>query len=551
MNFRIKRYLIFFITMVLIFSLGGCTQATEFFQYQVDPEKPSETVEKGILSIDRISTLNPVTSKDRDVYYLNKLLYRSLFQLDETLKAREDLVRSFQLDEGSRTLTLELKEDARWADGSPIRPEDVQFTIEAYKRASYTGQTLYQTQVAPIIQVRIQGESVMIRYGRENEFSLEDLTFPILNQKSFRDINQALKADIGMLPMTSGPYKIVSFNPYSELILEGNKEYSGEVPGNQLVFRIIPKESENLNLIDPNLITVAFSEKLTRDVDYSNLKADMESFLSNEVEWIGFNTTRPPFNSKEMRKAIALAVNTEEILDYSYYGNGVLTDSLYYPGYWGLENKGDSYPYDPTETLEILKRLNYQDRNGDGILEDGEEKNLSLEILINEGNESRLLASEQIAEDLRKDGFEVTIRKEPQDVYLRSLQSLNYDIYLGGAKMGENYDLRSLLRSYNGNPSGYANPDVDGALDVLRSMKDSEAKMTAYKKVKSILQEELPYYPLVYKTYGVLTSLDFQGTVQPLFFHIYRDADTWSYQRTLPVVDDPEQEGQKSEENPV
>jgi ABC-type transport system substrate-binding protein len=100
------------------------------------------------------------------------------------------------------------------------------------------------------------------------------------------------------------------------------EEYSGEVPGNQLVFRIIPKESENLNLIDPNLITVAFSEKLTRDVDYSNLKADMESFLSNEVEWIGFNTTRPPFNNKEMRKAIALAVNTEEILDYSYYGNG-------------------------------------------------------------------------------------------------------------------------------------------------------------------------------------------------------------------------------------
>jgi peptide/nickel transport system substrate-binding protein len=181
-----------------------------------------EIVEKGILSMDRISTLNPVTSKDRDVYYLNKLLYRSLFQLDETLKAREDLVRSFQLDEGARTLTLKLKEDARWADGSSIRPEDVQFSIEAYKRASYTGQTLYQTQVTPILQVRIQDDSIILRYGRENEFSLEDLTFPILNQKSYRDFNQALKSDINMLPMTSGPYKITSFNPYSELILEGN-----------------------------------------------------------------------------------------------------------------------------------------------------------------------------------------------------------------------------------------------------------------------------------------------------------------------------------------
>lgn len=550
MKLNSKRYGIILLALVLMLSLGGCTQATEFFQYQTEPERPMEVVEKGILSMDRISTLNPVTSKDRDVYYLNKLLYRSLFQLDETLKAREDLVRTFQLDETARTLTLELKEDVRWADGSPIRPEDVQFSIEAYKRASYSGQTLYQTQVTPILQVRIQGDSIILRYGRENEFALEDLTFPILNQKSYRDFNQALRSDINMLPMTSGPYKITSFNPYSELILEGNKEYSGKVPGNQLVFRIIPKESENLNLIDPNLITVAFSEKLTRDVDYSNLKADMGSFLSNEVEWIGFNTTRPPYNNKEMRKAIALAVNAEEILDYSYYGNGILTDSLYFPGYWGVGNEGDSYPQDTASTMEILSKLNYKDQDGDGILEDGEEKKLSLEILINEGNASRKLASEQIAEDLRKAGFEVTIRQEPQDAYLRSLQSLNYDIYLGGAKMGENYDLRSLMRSYSGNPAGFVNPEVDKELDILRSMKDQNSKLTAYKKIKLMLQEELPYYPLVYKTYGVLTSLDFQGTVQPLFFHIYREADTWSYQRVLPVEDAPEQEQEKSDENP-
>ena len=171
--------------------------------------------------------------------------------------------------------------------------------------------------------------------------------------------------------------------------------------------------------------------------------------------------------------------------------------------------------------------------------------------MINEGNESRKLAAEQIAEDLGKAGFEVTVRQETQDVYLRSLQSLNYDIYLGGAKMGESYDLRYLLRSYSGNPVGFTNPEVDGALDILRSMKDPDSKLAAYKKVRSILQEELPYYPLVYKTYGVLTSLDFQGTVQPLFFHIYRDADTWSYKRTIPAVDAPEQEGEKSEENPA
>jgi peptide/nickel transport system substrate-binding protein len=545
-----KTYWILMILPLLIFLFGGCSKAGEFFQYQADPEKQVEIIEKGILSMDRISTLNPVTSKDRDVYYLNKLLYRSLFQLDETLLAQEDLVRSFALDEASRTLTLELKQDARWADGNPITPADVQFTIEAYKRASYSGQTLYQAQVEPISQVRIQGDSISIRYGKDNEFSLEDLTFPILSQKSFGDYNKALRSDLSFLPMTSGPYQIARFNPYSELVLEGNPQFAGEVPRNQILFRIIPKESENLNLIDPNLITVAFSERLTRDVDYSNLKADMGSFLSNEAEWLGFNTTRAPFDKKEMRQALALALNTTEILDYCYHGNGVLTDSLYYPGYWGSSNGGDLFPQDQNEAVKLLRELGYQDRDGDGILEDGAEKKLTAEILVNEGNESRKLAAEQMALDLTKIGLEITIRTEPAEVYQRSLQTLNYDLYLGGAVMGENYDLRPLLQSFTGNPTGFVNPELDSALNILQSMKNREIKLEAFKKAKKLLGEELPYYPLVYKTYGVLTSLDFQGTVKPVFYHIYQGAPTWSYQRELPVVEEPAQQTETAEENP-
>ncbi len=531
-----------------VFLLCGCEEATEFFQYQPDSAVKVEVVHKGLLSIDRITTLNPVTAKDRDVYYLNKLLYRSLFRLDETLRAREDLVDTFSLDEGARTLTVTLKQDARWADGAAIRPEDVKFTIETYKRAAASGLTLYQTQVAPISQVKVQGDSVQIRYAADSDFFLEQLTFPILSQESYRDQSQALQSTLSFLPMTSGPYRIVSFNPYSQLILAGNPQYSGQVPQNELVFKIIPREHENLNLLDPSLLTVAFSESLTREVDYSNLKASMADYVSNEVEWLGFNVAAAPFDNAELRRAVALAIDTKELLDYCYHGSGVLTDSLYYPGYWGIPNTGDLFPMDREKAVEILKQLGYQDADGDGILQDGEGKPLAFELLVNQGNVSRGLAAEQIAEDLRRAGISVAIRMEPQEAYLRALQARDYDACLGGARMGEHYDLRPLLAS-SGNPAGYADAEADEALRVMGAMKDSAAKEAAVKQLREKLRTDLPYYPVVYKTYGVLTSRDFQGIVHPLFFDIYREASTWKYQRTLPAEEPaPETEGEAVQE---
>ena len=95
--------------------------------------------------------------------------------------------------------------------------------------------------------------------------------------------------------------------------------------------------------------------------------------------------------------------------------------------------------------------------------------------------------------------------------------------------MAENYDLRSLLKSYNGNPAGYKNITVDKYLDQLKSGISSEEKIAIYKKLKAILSEEIPYYPLVYKTYGVITSTAFNGKVTPMFNNIYIGAEKWSY----------------------
>src|SRR5665647_236657 len=429
---------------LLALSVGGCSKTKDFFDYQKEPETIYKIANKAYLSMGRVKTLNPVISKDKDVYYIDKLIYNSLFKLDENLLPQNDLAESYTYDKNK--ITIKIKNELKWSNGEPLTANDVKFSIDAYKKASYIKAGLYSDQVANIRSVSADGDSVIINYMNNDDVSLENLIFPI-----------------------------------------------------------IPKS------------------------DFENLNSNIESYLSNEVDWVGFNMNKTPLSDMKIRQAIATSIDTKSILEGAYYGNGVLCDSIYYPGYWGIKNTGSIYQFDKTESALLLKKAGYTDLNNDGILEDRDGKDFIIDILVNSNNEPRVAAAEVIKKNLAEIKINAIITAVEFEKYNNSILNGKFDIYIGGSKMAENYDLRSLLKSYNGNPAGYKNITVDKYLDQLKSGTSSEEKIAIYKKLKAILSEEIPYYPLVYKTYGVITSTAFNGKVTPMFNNIYIGAEKWSY----------------------
>ena len=514
---------------LLALSVGGCSKTTAFFDYQKGPETIYKTANKAYLSMGRVKTLNPVISKDKDVYYIDKLIYNSLFKLDENLLPQNDLAESYTYDNDKNKITIKIKNGLKWSNGEPLTANDVKFSVDAYKKASFTKAGLYSDQVANIRSVSVVGDSVIINYMNNNDVSLENLIFPIISKSDFKNINEVLKQNEKFVPKGSGPYAVDSYNPYSELILKANEYYTGVKPENVLIFKVIPNDGETIHLIEPNLITVAYSEKITRDVDFANLNSNIESYLSNEVDWVGFNMNKTPLSDMKIRQAIAKSIDTKSILDSAYYGNGVLCDSIYYPGYWGIKNTGSIYQFDKAEATLLLKKAGYTDLNNDGILEDRDGNEFIIDILVNSNNEPRVAAAEVIKKNLAEINIKAIITAVEFEKYNSSISNGEFDIYIGGSKMAENYDLRSLLKSYNGNPAGYKNITVDKYLGQLKAGISSEEKIAIYKKLKAILSEEIPYYPLVYKTYGVITSTTFNGKVTPMFNNIYIGAEKWSY----------------------
>jgi len=516
---------------------GGGSKATSFFDYNKEPQAVFKTINKAYLSINRVKTLNPVISKDKDAYYIGKLLYNSLFSLDDSLLAQNDLAASYTYDTNKKRIIIKIKNGIKWSNGDPLTVNDVKFSIDAYKNASYKKLGLYGSQVANIKSVSVNGDDVTINYMNTNDMSIENLTFPIISQKQFKNINEALKQNEKFIPVSSGPYFVDSYNPYAELDLKANTFYLGTKPENTLIFEVVPGNGEVLNMIEPNLLTVAFSENITRDVDFANLNSNIQSYISNEVEWVGFNLNKVPFSNKIIRQAIAGSIDTKGILESAYYGNGVLCDSIYYPGYWGIKNLGSIYKYDKTEAEILFKKAGYSDLNNDGVLEDKSGNKFIINILVNNDNKSRIAAANSIKMSLEQIKIQVNIVALDFESYNHSILNGSFDIYIGGSKMDENYDLRNLLKSNNGNPVGYKNKTIDKYLDQLKSGINNEEKVQIYNKLKTILSDEIPYYPLVYKTYGVVTSKAFNGKVNPMFNNIYAGAEKWSYNYEEPKSD--------------
>ena len=49
------------------------------------------------------------------------------------------------------------------------------------------------------------------------------------------------------------------------------------------------------------------------------------------------------------------------------------------------------------------------------------------------------------------------------------------------------------------------------------------------KKLKEMLNEEMPYYPLVYKKMGLIGTGTFEAEALPMFNNIYQNIGTWSW----------------------
>jgi oligopeptide transport system substrate-binding protein len=302
--------------------------------------------------------LDPAIARDVNSAFMTRQVFRGLTRFDENLEPVPELAQRIEISADGLTYRIQLRDDARFADGSPITAQDVAFSLTralSPQTATDAGAAL----AGPSYLGDIVGAEEVIR-GEASELAglrvVDDRTVEIsLKAPRATFLMKLASAPAAIVdpddvarggewwrdPNASGPYVVDVWEPENELQLYANENYVGGVPDLRRVkFRLGPNAANPFNLYQADEIDVA-------DVPIQAIDrvSDEESPLRQELDispvlsttYIAFRTDVAPMDDPEIRRAVQLAFPRWKVAEILLGGRQKTANGLIPPGTLGRD----------------------------------------------------------------------------------------------------------------------------------------------------------------------------------------------------------------------
>jgi len=201
--------------------------------------------------------------------------------------------------------------------------------------------------------------------------------------------------------------------------------------------------------------------------------------------WIYFNCSRPPFDNKKVRQAVAYALNKEEIVRAAY---------------WGLGEPVNNQPFLKRSRMYIPIKDREVDlaRAKQLLAEAGYPNGLKTEFFAY--SYARVIdASQAVMGQLTKVGIQAEMKVVDQVAYNASMRKGEYTISVGGDSERLDPDDAYYMRLHSSeigknNFSRYNNKKMDELLEKGRTTWKWEDRVPIYRQVVEMIKEEVPIF---------------------------------------------------------
>ena len=421
------------------------------------------------------------------------------------------LAKSWRYDPDSLTFEFELQNGVLWHDGKPFTAEDVVFTIEYFKKHPY--QWVPLDKVASAEALGPHTVSIKLKAPYAPFMAYVGGTMPIIPRHIWEKVDDPKRYQAPDAFIGSGPFKFVDFDSAKGTYLyQANHDY---YLGKPAVDRLIYIKSKN-----------PLMALLSGKADLVNIKPDMAGalkkkgmvILENPRGWnkkLMINHQKPPFNDKRFRKALAYAIDQQEIIDKAHRGFGSPASfGLLSPDHPFYNPDTPDYPHDPKRARKILSSLGYE-KNKAGYFE----KNgvpLKVQVLASNITVAGESMSDRDGEVLKKQlqniGIQVDLVNLEQATADAGIRNWEFDLAITGHG-GLLGDAMILDRMIHPKIAGSVNSARYGANRTLMELLDSQmAEMDVRKRkelvyrIQTIYADELPaislYYPASMTAYN-------------------------------------------------
>jgi peptide/nickel transport system substrate-binding protein len=451
-------------------------------------------------------SVNPVTgSAQYDMELMNYALFTPLVRYAADLDIEPYLAESWELL-GDTGVVFTLRDDVRWHDGQSVTAHDVEFTFNLAKNAE-TASLLGTAFLADVASAEVRDDrTIAFRFVRPHAQALEDFFWPPMPRHLLQNIAPAelRNAPFNRQPVGSGPFRFGEWRANEQLVIVRNDDFpdalGGPAAADRVVFRVIPEASTMLTelltgSIHVNIPLLPDQVRQVRD----NSATELHSFPGRTVFYIGWNNARPPFNDANVRRALAHAVNRQEIVDALLYGEGELASSTI-PPWHPLHPAVDPLPFDAAESQRLLEQAGWVDRNNDGIRENAQGQRLAFTMMSSDDPLRRSVV-EVLQNQLRRVGADVQVRVTEFQTMLQSHRERDFDAVFTnwvldnfqlGAAPSSLFHSREADTQLSANRSTVRIPALDAAIERATSSMDEDVQREAWRDFTQVLQREQP-----------------------------------------------------------
>lgn len=495
----------------------GCTTQPTSSQ-SAGGDKPAETAAAGqemaINIASEPQTADPGLAEDIPSMSVARAAFDGLLRIGTDGKLHEAVAEKYEVSPDKLTYTFHLR-DTKWSNGDPVTAQDFEY---AWKRvlnpetaSSYAYQMYYikngqkaNAKEVPLDQVGVKAtddKTLVVTLENPAPFFPELVStvtyFPV--NKKVVESNPKWAAEAATY-VGNGPFIMDKWEHKSQIVWKKNDTYwdKENVKLSKLTYNMIEDANTELSMFEAGELDWAGSP--LGDLPGDAMQSLKDSGKLHDQATAGteiyvFNTTKVPFNNKNIRKAFAYAIDRKALTDnvVTYRGTPALG---YLPPTMSFNKDGYFKDGDVNTAKKLLEQ---------GLKELGLKELPPIEILYNT-SESHTRLAQAIQDQWRKAfGIEVKLKNQENKVKREQMKQGNFMIGRGSwiGDFNDPINFLELYRDLGGNNNArWTNPEFKDLLVKSASEADTQKRNELLKKADEIFMDEMPIIPIYYYTYA-------------------------------------------------
>ena len=449
-------------------------------------------------SFQNIDTLDPHQTTFIAACGIHNNIYNGLLKITSPdgkgVEFKPELAREWEI-QGDRVHVFRLHKGVTFHNGEPCTSAEVKWNLERVKDKAQAPIHAWKLELLEHIETP-DPQTIKLHFSKPYPFLRVALTGStgragtIVSPKAVKEKGKAY----GRSPVGTGPFRFVEWKEADYILLEKNPNYWETEGGNKLPYldKVMIKF-----IIEPSTLVAAVK---TGEVDGINnvspqfvadlrgdAKLNVMTAVGGNWQCVHFNVAKEPFTDKNLRKAVAFAIDRKEIVERVEFGEAIVAHGPISPPmgvfYDPAFERGKNGQY---FDLEQAKQLAKQSKHASGV-------DVSL-LVGNQGTAPRL--AEMLQAQLAKIGVRVKIEIADAPTFRRRwLQEKQWDLVVlrWDADLDPDETLYPELHSGEAwNAGKWASKDFDAAVEAARSENDGKKRKKAYDDAVKAIVEDAP-----------------------------------------------------------